>query len=80
MGVRRSSLILFCDKEDEAVLNAKQNLYSQDASGGWVMDTSIANRTLSNNTVMYKEKPSYEELKKHFELIKVSAEPRIWAA
>ena len=75
MGVRRSSLILFCDKEDEAVLNAKQNLYSQDASGGWVMDTSIANRTLSNNTVMYKEKPSYEELKKHFELIKVSAEP-----
>ena len=80
MGVRRSSLIIFCDKDDQEILQAKQNLYKQDSEGNWTMDVSISNRTLSNNTVIYTEKPSMEELQKHFDLIKASAEPKNWAA
>mgnify|MGYP001245876463 FL=1 len=75
MGVRRSSLIIFCDKDDQEILQAKQNLYKQDSEGNWTMDVSISNRTLSNNTVIYTEKPSMEELQKHFELIRASGEP-----
>lgn len=74
-GTRRSSLICFADPDDREVLEAKQNLYTQDASGNWTMDKTISHRTMSNNTVIYEEKPSLETLQKHFELIRDSAEP-----
>ena len=74
-GTRRSSLICFADPEDREILEAKQNLYAQDASGNWSMNKTISHRTFSNNTVIYEEKPSFETLQKHFELIKHSSEP-----
>lgn len=79
-GSRRSSIICFADKDDQAILSAKQDLYKQDASGNWTIDTEIAHRTLSNNTVVYEEQPSLAELKAHFALIRQSAEPKHWAA
>lgn len=74
-GTRRSSLICFADPEDRGVLEAKQNLYMQDTSGNWVMDKTISHRTMSNNTIVYEDKPSLEALQKHFELIRYSGEP-----
>lgn len=74
-GTRRSSLICFADPEDRGILEAKQNLYMQDTNGNWIMDKTISHRTMSNNTIIYEEKPSFETLQKHFELIRHSAEP-----
>lgn len=74
-GVRRSAEIVFCDADETDVLNAKANLYYQDDEGNWVENKQILNRSLSNNTVIYKKKPTREELHAHFEKLKVSGEP-----
>lgn len=74
-GVRRSAEIVFCDSDEQEVLNAKANLYYQDESGNWVSNTNILNRSLSNNTVIYEHKPSRVDLHNHFEKLKVSGEP-----
>lgn len=74
-GVRRSAEIILCDPDDIEVLNAKANLYYQDDDGNWIENKEILNRALSNNTVMYEEKPTRKELKDHFERLKVSGEP-----
>lgn len=74
-GVRRSAEIVFCDSDDEEVLTAKSNLYFQDENGQWKSNDAILNRMLSNNTVLYTEKPSRQMLHEHFEKIKVSGEP-----
>lgn len=74
-GVRRSALIIFCDEDEEEVLEAKSNLYYQNSNGNWQSNDKILHRMLSNNTVLYKEKPSREDFHKHFELMKVSGEP-----
>ena len=72
-GVRRSSEIIFCDADDTEVLEAKNNLYQ--AENGWNINKDMVHRTLSNNTVMYRSKPTKEKLNSHFESIKISAEP-----
>jgi adenosylcobalamin-dependent ribonucleoside-triphosphate reductase len=74
-GVRRSAEIVFCDADEQEVLNAKSNLYYQDDTGNWVENKQILNRSLSNNTVIYKSKPTREALHNHFEKLKVSGEP-----
>lgn len=74
-GVRRSAEIILCDHDEEEVLNAKENLYYQDDNGNWIENKQILNRSLSNNTVIYKKKPSREELHAHFKKLKISGEP-----
>lgn len=74
-GVRRSAEIIFCDADETEVLEAKKNLYTQDKDGNWIANTKILNRSLSNNTVFYYDKPSFQTLKKQFELIRYSGEP-----
>lgn len=74
-GVRRSALIVFCDKDEKDVLEAKSNLYYQDDTGNWVSNNKILHRSLSNNTVFYYNKPSKDEFIKHFNTMKKSGEP-----
>lgn len=74
-GTRRSALIVFCDPTDIAVLEAKQGLFKQNDKGEWITDKSISHRSLSNNTVFYEERPTKEQLKKQFELIRYAGEP-----
>lgn len=74
-GVRRSALIVFCDKDEKDVLDAKSNLYYQDDKGNWISNDKILHRMLSNNTVFYYDKPSREQFTNHFEIMKVSGEP-----
>lgn len=74
-GVRRSAEITFCDFDEEEVLSAKANLYRQDDNGNWIENKQILNRALSNNTVIYKEKPTRTQLHEHFKKLKVSGEP-----
>lgn len=74
-GVRRSAEIVFCDNDEKEVLMAKANLYYQDENGQWKSNEDYLHRMMSNNTVFYKQKPSMEVLKKHFDIMKVSGEP-----
>ncbi len=74
-GVRRSAEIVFCDSDEQEVLNAKANLYYQDDNGNWISNNNILNRMLSNNTVIYEHKPTRVQLHNHFEKIKLSGEP-----
>lgn len=74
-GTRRSALIVFCDEDEKAVLEAKSDLYTQDEDGNWTSNDKILHRMLSNNTVFYYEKPSREKMHDHFEIMKVSGEP-----
>lgn len=74
-GVRRSAEIVFCDADETEVLNAKANLYYQDDDGNWIENKLTLNRALSNNSVIYKKRPTREELHSHFEKLKISGEP-----
>ena len=74
-GVRRSALIVFCDEDDKKVIEAKASLYYQDDSGNWTSNGKILHRALSNNTILYHEKPTREQLRHQFQLIKTSGEP-----
>lgn len=73
-GVRRSAEMCFVDDTDDEALNAKRDLYTQDENGNWLVNTDIIHRMMSNNSVAYYKRPTLEELKKRFEIIKYSAE------
>jgi len=74
-GVRRSSEIVFCDPDDTEVIEAKNNLYMKNQKEEWVVNTDLIHRSLSNNTIMYKERPTMDQLKKQFESMRFSGEP-----
>lgn len=74
-GTRRSAEIVFCDKDEIEVIEAKQNIFHQDENGNWKSNDRLLHRMLSNNTVFYDSRPSREQLKKQFEMIRVSGEP-----
>lgn len=73
-GVRRSALIVFCDPDDKDVIEAKQELY-KNVNGVWLENAEISHRKLSNNTVIYDKKPSFDTLKEQFEKIRYASEP-----
>lgn len=76
-GTRRSAEIMFCDADEKEVIEAKGNIYYQNDSGAWVTNKEIEHRTLSNNTVLYKARPTREELHNHFQKMILSGEPAI---
>jgi len=73
-NVRRSSEICLFDKKDQSILNAKSDLYKL-VNGEWIMDKEIIHRQMSNNTILYKEKPTRPELHDHVEKMRYNGEP-----
>jgi ribonucleoside-diphosphate reductase alpha chain/ribonucleoside-triphosphate reductase len=73
-GVRRSAIMVFSDDKDVEMMNAKMNLYTQDEQGNWVANKEILHRMMSNNSTAYWSRPTYEELKARFEIIRYSGE------
>ena len=73
-GVRRSAMIILCDEDDYDVVNAKKNLYKVE-NGKWIENTDISHRKMSNNSIIYKEKPSLEKIKDILNSIKINGEP-----
>ena len=73
-GVRRSSEIALFDSDDEECINAKANLYKE-IDGQWLVDESIVHRSMSNNSIFYKEKPTRERLHWQIEKMRLSGEP-----
>ncbi len=73
-GVRRTSEVILFDKDDQEILNAKNNLYEQ-VEGKWVKNEALFHREMSNNSIFYTSKPTREQLAWHIKQIRYSGEP-----
>ncbi|EKQ56780.1 MULTISPECIES: ribonucleoside-triphosphate reductase, adenosylcobalamin-dependent [unclassified Clostridium] len=73
-GVRRSAMMIICDEDDKDVINAKSNLYKI-VSGNWIENLEVSHRKMSNNSVLYKERPSLDKIKQILNSIKINGEP-----
>jgi len=69
-GVRRSATISLFDSDDEEMLNAKSSMTLEQFS-----DIKMSHYWLSNNTMIFKEKPSRERLHEAIEAMKLFGEP-----
>lgn len=74
-GVRRSAIIAFIDPDDTECLKAKEELYKQSEDGKWEINLEIDHRRNANNTIIYNEKPSWEQLCEHIDKMRFSGEP-----
>jgi ribonucleoside-triphosphate reductase len=73
-GVRRSAMMIICDENDKDVINAKSNLYKI-VDGNWIENSEVSHRKMSNNSIIYKEKPSLDKIKEILNSIKINGEP-----
>jgi adenosylcobalamin-dependent ribonucleoside-triphosphate reductase len=73
-GVRRSAMMILCDEDDTDVINAKSDLYKI-VDGNWIENLDVSHRKMSNNSVLYKEKPSLDKIKEILSSIKINGEP-----
>jgi ribonucleoside-diphosphate reductase alpha chain len=73
-GVRRSAMMVLCDEDDKDVINAKSDLYKI-VDGNWIENSDVSHRKMSNNSVLYKEKPSLDKIKEILNSIKINGEP-----
>lgn len=73
-GVRRSAMMVICDEDDEEVIKAKSNIYKV-VDGNWIEDLEISHRKMSNNSVLYRSKPSLERIKEIIHSIRINGEP-----
>lgn len=73
-GVRRSAMMVICDEDDEEVINAKRNIYKV-VDGKWIEDPEISHRKMSNNSILYYQRPSLERIQEIINSIKINGEP-----
>jgi ribonucleoside-triphosphate reductase (thioredoxin) len=73
-GVRRSAEVVLMDKDDLESIQAKDGIYYNDGDG-WLVNKELLHRQMSNNTILYEETPTYDEIKKHMDKIRFSGEP-----
>lgn len=75
MLVHNTSEIALINSDDEECIKAKSNLYKQIGNGKWEIDTELAHRQMSNNSIYYTEKPSKEQIHWQIEQMRYSGEP-----
>ena len=73
-GVRRSAMMIICDEDEKDVINAKSNLYKI-VDGNWIENPHLSHRKMSNNSVLYKKRPSLDKIKEILNSIKINGEP-----
>ncbi|MDR2157549.1 MAG: ribonucleoside-triphosphate reductase, adenosylcobalamin-dependent [Clostridiales Family XIII bacterium] len=73
-GVRRTAEIVLLDQDDADSIKAKGELYKKEDEK-WVIDTDIAHRQMSNNSIYYTDKPTRERLNLHLRQMRYSGEP-----
>jgi len=73
-GVRRSAEICLFGADDKEILTAKNNLYVQNGDK-WETNQDIIHRKMSNNSIVYYQKPSREMLHWQIEQMRYSGEP-----
>lgn len=74
-GNRRSAQIALGSPEDQEFITAKKNLYTKMEDGSWKIPYELEHRKMSNNSVVFQKKPSWEELCDLFDTIKNNGEP-----
>jgi ribonucleoside-diphosphate reductase alpha chain/ribonucleoside-triphosphate reductase len=74
-GNRRAAQIALGSPEDEEFITAKKNLYTRMEDGSWKIPYELEHRKMSNNSVVFQQKPSWDELCNLFETIKNNGEP-----
>ncbi|GAB6153695.1 ribonucleoside-triphosphate reductase, adenosylcobalamin-dependent [Desulfosporosinus burensis] len=77
-GVRRSAEIGMISASDTKCIQAKNDLYTQDKDGNWIINQDIIYRSLSNNTIIHWDKPSREFWKWQFQQMRYSGEPAFY--
>lgn len=73
-GTRRSAEICLFGADDKEILTAKNNLYVQNGDN-WETNQDIIHRKMSNNSIVYYQKPSREMLHWQIEQMRYSGEP-----
>lgn len=73
-GTRRSAQIALGSPDDIEFVEAKKDLYHK-LEGKWIRNELKEHRTMSNNSVVFKSKPTLEEIKKVFSNIRNNGEP-----
>lgn len=73
-GTRRSAEIGLIDANDIDSIQAKSNLYTQ-VDDKWIENKEILHRRMSNNTIVYEERPTREQLHWNLEQMRYSGEP-----
>lgn len=73
-GVRRSAMICLMENHQEDVKNAKANVYMFDGTT-WKVNKDIDHRTMSNNSVVYNHRPTFEEISNHIDIQRYNGEP-----
>jgi ribonucleoside-diphosphate reductase alpha chain/ribonucleoside-triphosphate reductase len=73
-GVRRTAQMIIISPDDTECIDAKSELYKQ-VEGKWIKNSEIAHREMSNNSIMYDERPSRERLHWQIEKMRYSGEP-----
>jgi adenosylcobalamin-dependent ribonucleoside-triphosphate reductase len=73
-GVRRTAEIVLIDQDDKDCIQAKSELYRK-VDEKWVIDSEIAHRQMSNNSIYYTRKPTREQLHWHLQQMRYSGEP-----
>jgi ribonucleoside-diphosphate reductase alpha chain/ribonucleoside-triphosphate reductase len=72
--VRRTAEIMLIDYDDMDCIEAKSKLYKQ-IDGQWIIDKDIIHRSMSNNSIYYRKKPTREQLNWQIEQMRYSGEP-----
>ena len=75
-GVRRTAEMIMIDPSDKDCINAKNDIYKLE-NGSYKTNTDLLHRQLSNNTIIFDDRPSMEELKVLIEKIRHTGEPGI---
>lgn len=73
-GVRRSAMMVICDPDDTEVIEAKREIYRV-VEGQWIEDAAISHRKMSNNSILYQERPSRERIQEIIHSIRINGEP-----
>lgn len=73
-GVRRTAEIMLIDYDDTDCIEAKSKLY-KNIDGQWIVDKDIVHRSMSNNSIYYRKKPTREQLRWQLEQMRYSGEP-----
>ena len=74
-GVRRTAEIIIFDVDDIECIQAKKDLYQKNESNEWKINKNIIHRQMSNNSIMYKQKPTREQLHWNIQQLRNTGEP-----
>jgi len=74
-GVRRTSEVCGFDINDNNIMNAKSELYKCDENNNWSINNEIIHRQMSNNSIIFFEKPSRKFLNEMIDKMRYTGEP-----